>query len=346
MVLNVLNGTIAVNSKKLFCHVPTTYFDYYLNFNYIKNADIYKATNFMNYCKSSLEIDKYPKKLKRFLEMIGYAVSSVTGADTALFFIGKSNSGKSVILNVIEQVVGEQFTTNLSMNDIGDKYNVKQLENCRLNISREIPSSKVKNLNFFKSICSNERIFGKMKLDYGKSFVPRCKLLFAGNNFPVLGETDGNNDAIYNRITALMFNRSIPKKEFDLCLTDKLLKERDIIFSAAVDTVYDLMERNFKFTKAEDTKVAMKEYKTSQNVLSQFIKERCVISEECKIHTKDFFDAFKKYCRDNCYDYLFDKQSIRSYVTSLPGVKSGRFRKNGSSTLWGFKGIELKPEEK
>lgn len=64
-------------------------------------------------------------------------------------------------------------------------------------------------------------------------FVFRGKLIFAGNVLPTSRDADVTN-AFLERLTVLAFTQSVPKDKQDPDLLQKLLLEKDAIFSLAV----------------------------------------------------------------------------------------------------------------
>lgn len=340
--LNVLNGVYDFTERVLKQRNPNDFFTYCLDFRYTPDAKIEDAKAFISFCKSSLDYEKSPQKTKYLLQIIGYVISSLEGAEKAFLLIGPSNCGKSVILNLVEKVVGQENVCNIPINKLGDRFNIGELRNARININREITSGKLKNIDIFKSLVSNERIPGEKKNQDPFYFTNHCKLLFAGNNLPTFSETDGTNDAVFNRLCILKFPHSIEDSNKDLNLFDSLYAERDIIFSSAIDEVSDIISSNYDFSIDDESNECFTIYKESQQALSTFVSERMDINPDYKVHLKDVVAAFKVYCRDNCIPNCYTEANIRYYLTGIPGVKSEKFRINGSNPLSGFTGIALK----
>lgn len=341
--LNVLNGVIDLDNGKLTKHDSKKYFTYCLDFEYKPSSDIKDSKSFMKYVSTSL-VNNDNKRI-RLLEIIGYAISSLHGAEKCFMFIGVSNSGKSVILNLIERIVGEENTTNFQINKLGDRFVLGGLKNSRVNINREISGAELKDLDIFKSICSGERLSGEKKHGDPFSFRCKCKLLFAGNCLPEIKKIDSsNNEAVFNRFCVLYFPKGLQDAEKDLTLEDTMFDERNIIFSASVKALMELKKRNFVFTEDPESCKYLDSYKESNQALIAFVKECCVFGKECKVHVKDFIDSFKKYCSKNAIAYLYTNESINSYISSFENVQMKKFRLNGSTPLNGFKGIGLKAD--
>jgi putative DNA primase/helicase len=345
-LLNVANGVVNIDTGELLPHSRAFYFTYYLNFNYTCNADITECEAFMQFARTSLDYDGNACKTKRLLEMVGYVISSLSGAEKCFMLVGVSNSGKSVALNLTEKVVGESNTTNIPIDKLGDKFNLGLLRHSRVNINREISGAELKNMDIFKSICSGERLTGEQKYEAPFSFRCKCKLLFAGNCLPEIKKIDSsNNEAIFNRFCILYFPKGLTDAEKDLSLEKRMFDERDIIFSAAIDAASKLKRRNFVFTEDAESTEYLNNYKASNQALKHFVEECCMIGNDKKIHTRDFIAAFKKYCADNALSYRYTTESINAYISSVDGVIRKKFRLTGTAPLNGYIGLGLKCAE-
>lgn len=340
--LNVSDGIISLKTGKRMKRDKNRYFTYCLNFNYKPHPEIAKCESFMQFVSTSLENNT--DRMTRLLEIMGYVVSSLSGAEKAFMLVGVSNSGKSVMLNLIERVVGEENTTSFPIDKLGDKFNLGELKYSLININREISGSGLRNLDIFKSICSSERITGEQKYGSPFSFHCRSKLLFAGNCLPEIKKVDGsNNEAVFNRFCVLYFPKGLTDEEKDLTLEQRLFDDRDTIFSAAIEALRKLMKRNLVFTEDTESTKYLESYKASNQALKHFVEECCIRGAGYKIHTKNFIAALKKYCDENALSYQYSSEIINAYVGSLEGVERGKFRMGGSTPLNGFIGIKLKP---
>ena len=135
----------------------------------------------------------------------------------------------------------------------------------------------MRDISIFKSITGSDRITGEFK---GKNlfyFIPRCKLLFAGNTLPRTTEAD-TTAAFANRLVVLLFNQSIPPGQQDKSLLDRLWWEADSIVTLALHAMQDLMGRNFVFTLPEDSGAFLASFSNRSNVLSDFLAECFTLS--------------------------------------------------------------------
>jgi len=336
--LNTADGVLDLSERKVLYDTPYP-FNYWVNFKYKPNARIEDAPMFLAYLKSSLDYVTNPEKAKLLLEIFGYCVSSCIGAKSGFFLIGKPDSGKSVMLEFLNRVVGEEFSSHIPLDKMGSRFNRAVLSMARVNFSPELKNNKINDLDFFKSITSNEMVTGELKMKMPFTFKALTKLVCAGNTMPIIGETDGT-DAVFNRMVFLRFNNSIPKDKRDYELIDKLLGERDYICSMAIDALIDLKARNYKFTEPKDSIKLKDQYVKSQNSVQDFIENCCVINKVSRVHLVTLWNAYNKYCVQNCYEPNVSKHQFSQQICMIDSVSKDRFRIDNES-LWGINGMEL-----
>ena len=138
------------------------------------------------------------------------------------------------------------------------------------------------------------------------------------------------------------FPHSISEEAINHDLFEEILKEVDIIASAAVNTLNDLIEANYIFERDPISDEFMSVYEDYSKVLEQFIADRFEFGTEKRVHTATVIAEYDRYCRYNGYDKTSTNREISNYVAGLDGVKRDKFRIDGSMPLSGFKGIGLK----
>lgn len=129
--------------------------------------------------------------------------------------------------------------------------------------------------------------------------------------------------------------------EADLDMKDKLIGEKNYIFSRALKYLPSLVERNFVFTECADIKDVLANYAELQDLLPSFVKDCCEIGEGLKVHNKDILIAVRNYYRDNGMLCQMNDNQIINRLIKLSGAVRGKFRLNGPP-LSGLKNICLK----
>ena len=332
-LIKVQNGIVDVRTGKMVSVNDAVFLNEYA-FRFIENPSLQDSSAFYQFLQTSLDLKE---KQKLLLEIIGYVLSDITVAKKAFFFLGPPDSGKSVILALMEKIVGTENTTSIPFNALGSRFNRARLANSHVNICTELDSGRMKNVDTFKAITSNERMMGEHKGQQAFEFTVRTKLLSAGNVMPTLPELSGA-DAILTRMVVLRFQANA--KEKNLELLNQLWKEKDVIFSLAIRELVSLVKNAYVFTQPEDSLSYISELEVSYRAVDEFVEERWELKADAQVHFMELWEEFNRFSEENGYERLISKLEFGQKITVLPGVSRTRFRKNGKS-LRGYKGIRL-----
>jgi putative DNA primase/helicase len=339
--INLLNGVYDFNLKKIENHSADYFFTYCNNVRYVPNMKLDDCPNFLKYLKEMLDYEKEEQKTRLLLQIFGYCLSSINEAKLAFFFIGQANTGKTQLLRLLQYVIGEEFSTAIPLHKLGQRFNIARLETSRVNICDEIKVGKWSELDIFKSIVSCSRVYGELKGQDGFDFNVYTKLISAGNTMPVIEENDGT-DAVISRLCILKFSKAVEVEKKDTGLLEKLIFEADIIFSIAIDELYDLVISGFNFCKPEDSLIYIEEYRVMQNLIKDFLNEFCIFGDGEREHVSKLLEEYQNFYTQNGGVGKINQYQVSDFFSNIPGVKRIRFRKEGSASLHGFAGIGLK----
>lgn len=337
-LMNVKNGALEYRTGKLLSKNRNYKFTYRLNVNYLADANIEDAPNFKKFCETSLQGDT--QKIELLLQFIGYILSPLICAKKALVLLGEPNSGKSLILHLIEFIMGSEFISNISLENLNKRFKTAVLSTKLLNICGELSAKPLKDIEVFKMVVGGDTLSGEFKGKDEFEFKNKCKLLFAGNVLPPIKNEDIST-AFVDRLAVLRFNYSIPEELRNYNLAQELESEVDIIFSLSIKALNRLIDNNFVFNVPEDTKNLLTGYSFQQTNIDVFIKDWCVIDGQLKIHSFTLYTAYKKFCEENTITPI-SQNLFSQKIASTCGVKNGKFRLCGSNPARGFYGISLK----
>lgn len=326
--------------------------DYYwaiVNANYIPGCRIEDAPVFYEYLKSSLEFDNDSDKAELLLQILGYCLSDYINAKKAFFLIGPPSCGKSIFLEFVRCLVDEEDTTQITFSKLGDRFSKGVLRESRINICGEMSEVGFPDIDSFKALTGGDVMFGERKGKDGFSYKPHVKLLNAGNVMPIPKKNDGT-EAIMERMIFLIFNRSLPRSCWDTELVGKLLNEKDVICSLAVDKLKELEKSNFRFCIPKDSTTYIKTYSESQNPLKVFLEEECEINARKKELSTDMWERFTEFCKNNSFNRNVTLQVFSQTIAALPGVVKVRERVvEGQKTFFvgiGAKKINLEEDNR
>lgn len=336
-LVNIENGVFNIETGELLEHSPDLRFNYVAHANYLTDKEKITCPMFDQFCKTSLGGD--PEKRLLLLEAIGYICTDTNDGKCAIFLKGQPNSGKSVVVEFISKLFDPELVANVPLHQLGERFSSAELNGRKVNVSGELAGRDLSDISIFKSVTGNDRIAGQFKGKKIFHFVPRCKLLFAGNTLPHTTEAD-TTAAFVNRIKIILFNTSVDPEEQDKELLDKLWAERDSIITLALDAVLALVKRNYAFTLPEDSRRFLRSFELRGNEVKAFVEDCCELSPAAKVFNSELYSAFKDYCAKNGLD-TFSRNKLYELLSGIPNVLMKKIRMNGENR-WGHIGIKLK----
>uniref|UniRef100_A0A6H1ZSQ8 Putative primase n=1 Tax=viral metagenome TaxID=1070528 RepID=A0A6H1ZSQ8_9ZZZZ len=273
-------------------------------------------------------------------EMIGYYLLNTLEAHVAFFLIGKGRNGKSVMLDVIREIVGEDFCEAMPVEMMtSDKFATSNLVGKKLNICAEDESTFVKT-DKFKAMIGGDPISVERK--YGARFMwkPTVKHIFATNEMPSFS---GFNKALTERLKIIPFNRFFAKEERDTKLFQKLKGELGGIIAWAIEGAKRLKENRFMFS--DSAMVDKKGYEFQGNISAAvlFFNENYEKQTNGFVSNDDMYENYKLWCdrrgkkKQSYYVFIRDIDTL----TDLPNIEG-----NGDEGLIVFgKEIERKKQK-
>ncbi|MCQ2459139.1 MAG: phage/plasmid primase, P4 family [Ruminococcus sp.] len=334
MLVNLAHGVYDIQKQEIIPKSESDIFDYFINIRYIPKCTLDDAPVFKKYVESSVGMEQFDCLMR----VLGYCISSLTKGRKAFVFYGVGRTGKSTILNVLESVMGGGLVSHEPFHTMSGERAKAHYEGKRVNISRETSTKPNRNEESFKSLISCEFTTGSEKFEKQRDFVATLSFVFAGNTDVDFTFMD---DAILDRLVYLIFNRSIPEEDIDLELESKLIAEKDVIFSMALDSLKGLIEDKYNFRMSALAEEHIRHRRFLIHSAESFIKEKCFLSEGGKVSKVALFDAYTDFCKANALkpdgrNTFYDK--VRNFSSS---ITDGRAPDNAGNSVQGFHGISL-----
>lgn len=275
----------------------------------------------------------------RIQEFFGYIISEIRDLKIIIFLIGPKDSGKSIVLKLLDYLIGEDFCTSLSLEELNQKEYLNRLLSKKLNTCGEVSEISIKRLDNLKKLSGGDKIMSKALYDQPVSFVNRAALVFAGNHLPDINNLDKSN-AFSERLLIIPFLNQIPKDKQDPTLFNKLLNEINYIAQWALKGLLRLIENNYNFTENQHVTKIIDNYKLESNSIEHFIKNSCIMNHDCKIFKDAFENAYYQFCEENNV-VASNRPELHKYLKASPYVTFKRIR-IGTESKNGYVGIQLK----
>ncbi|MGD9329783.1 MAG: phage/plasmid primase, P4 family [Desulfobacterales bacterium] len=266
-------------------------------------------------------------------EFMGYCLMNTCKYEKCLFMYGQGANGKSTVLKVLEQMLGEGHCGAMNIDDLANRFNIPYLQNKLINVSAEAIAKEQSAVQNLKRFISGDRVEGEWKHGERVNFAPRTKFLFAMNLPPNIQDKSHGFD---RKVLVLNFNRVFDESEMDRDLGETLESELAGIFVFALEGAMRLRQQNC-FTTGEIIEADKSIFMGQLNNVLMFVGEQCEIDPKARIPSDDLFESYKTWCGNSGLRPLgapkFQEQLMHKW-----GVKKikGRWPEGRRMTLVGI----------
>jgi len=343
--VNCLNGVVDVHNKMLLGHSPKFLFKHCIQANYDPNTNCKKFLEYADYITGG---DKELKKLLRVI--MGYIFSHYNNAKKAILIYGIPHTGKSVLNNVIERIIGKSQVSHVDLAMLQKQEYAASLAGMLLNVAPDLKNVPLKDVGFFKSLVSHDDTISTRALYSNPGSIKgETKMLFSSNH---LIEFDKSVDvydieAVFNRLLYFPFqNRPITDNDDNKHLSDELYAERDGIFTWAIKGLSKYIDNNENFPESE------KSQKIKSKNIARYCSEKVFFNEYLEITDKDTYessklikDLYDEYCKEF---NIKKKGNINTYLTEHEALIKKKVRLNSygkiissGNPIWAYEGIKI-----
>lgn len=223
------------------------------------------------------------------LKYMAYCMTLKRGLKTFMILLGKSNTGKSVLIRFFENLVGTCNTSALSMHELNMRFYPSQLYGRVLNACGDNNSLPLSSIDNLKKITGGDLIMHEKKGKEPFFFVPFCKLLFSFNQMPLQLEEKSN--AFYKRMRILSM-------ENELFLNDEYVN--DLCNNGVEEIIPYLLSllpvKEIPRTSSSDRLV--ENLREDSDSIHAFISKCCVFGEEKIVPKNDLYEAYVRFCNE------------------------------------------------
>lgn len=278
------------------------------------------------------------------LEVIGYILAPCD-PDQIILLAPAAGSGKSVLGNILRELLGYDKTCAIALANFGKAFEVAQIfgkvANFCLDISSAVlPETTTASLKRLTG-ADSETINAKNQQPF--QYINYAKLIFACNEGGIRLKNPQDR-GFDRRLTVVPFLFSIPKHKMDKKLKDKLWAERNgIVWQAmqALQAMYHSSGSCSSFCYCSEGEKLKRQYLGVSNpTVQDFIDEYCMLSPEEREWTSTMYEEYLSYCLEVDEEPVGRKR-FGQMIYSIPGVRQRKFQKDHTQ-LQGANGICLK----
>jgi len=236
--------------------------------------------------------------IRAFLQRyFGYALLGITVEQCLVFFYGIGRNGKSTLVDLIVELLGD-YAVSMSIDSFaGDSRragaeatpDLARLPGARLVAASE-PEMGV-NLKdaLIKSLTGGEVISVRRLHQDFFELKPQFKIVLSGNHKPIIRD---DSDGIWRRVFLVPFDIQIPEADVDQDLPQKLRREAAGIFGWMVRGALEYLNQGLNVP--EKVRAATAEYREESDPIGAFLRNGCHITGDAndKEMPLDLFNAF------------------------------------------------------
>ncbi len=330
-VLNVLNGTIDLKTGVLKAHRREDLITKLAPVQFQPDADCPTWEEFL------ARIMGGNPTLIRFLQQaLGYSLTGSSREQCLLLLYGTGANGKSTLLSTVSTLLGDYAKqtsgdTLLVKQRDGIPNDIARLQGARFVSSVEVEQGKPMAEALVKRVTGGDRLTARFLYGEHFEFDPTFKIWVGVNHKPTIKGTD---HAIWRRIRLVPFTVTIPPKERDKDLVEKLRTELSGILNWAIQGCLDWQRDGLVVPK--EVKVATQGYQDEMDTLKSFIGDCCELNPYAETSGSDLYGRYVEWCRDNG-EYAMKQRNFSKWLEERGYVRT----RNSHARCW--KGISLKP---
>lgn len=236
-----------------------------------------------------------PEDQEMFLQYAGLCMTRDTTQQRFLMLTGEGGTGKSLLLKMINHIVGNRNTASTDLKSLSDnrfaKYNLlhKLLNSCA-----DIDSTALNSIANIKLLTGEDPIDGEPKGKQPITFVNYAKLIFSANEIPrIKGE---HTNAFYRRLLVVKLNKRPAKVNPNMF--EDLKAEADGFIHLCIDALYRLYLDGNIF-ESPNSKRETYNLRLFSDSVELFLHEKTIKDINGKIPGKEIHTEYKKFCEEN-----------------------------------------------
>ena len=298
-IVGFLNGVLKLDTGKLEKYNEKILLTRLVNCNYCPNQKLDDAPIFKEYLETLCENNQ--AHMNFLLEYMGGILSNVRGYrfKKMLLLVGSGNTGKTQIRELTMNLLGEEHCVSIDIKKINDRFGSAQLYGKRLAGSGDMSTIDIDEMNIIKNLTGGDKLNAENKGKDGFSYRYDGFLWFNTNELPHFRGDRGVH--VYKRFAIIRCNNVVPEEKRDPKLLDKMMSEKDVIASVAIDMFKKAVDRGYEFSESLEMMNGVKDYQIENNSLLLFVNECCFLNvmPDEKVRRAEFNEVYKRWCAAN-----------------------------------------------
>ena len=264
--LNVINGLLDLTTFKLIPHTDDIFTVNRVDILYdekAKNDAVDKLISSICCGKQSL--------INLMYQMMGYILVPTCKYQKAFILLGNGSNGKSVLLETIRQMFGDENCSSLALEDLSDRFRPAEIVNAMVNIGDDSGHGLLDNTAIFKKLVTGDSMTFEHK--HGQPFKHKntAKMIFAANALP---PTTDKSDGFFRRCIIIPFEATFKPGDpnYDPGILNKVTTDsaKSYLLNLALIGLKKLNEKEY-FDESDETKTLLNTYMVNNNSVEAWV---------------------------------------------------------------------------
>jgi putative DNA primase/helicase len=270
----------------------------------------------------------------------GYCLTGLTNEHVLLFAWGTGANGKSTLFSTVSGLMGEYhraapMTAFVASKGGSERHptEIAGLRGARLVTATETEKGRRWDEAKLKALTGGDIVSARLMRENFSDFTPTFKLAVAGNHKPTLGSVD---EAIRRRLHLLPFAVTMPAKERDRNLTDKLKAEWAGILAWLIEGCREWQAHGLNPPKTVIE--ATDAYLLDQDAVAAWLDECCEIDKNFFSSRTALYKSWKAHA-ERTGEFA---GTANNFYQALDAKK---FKRHRTPKARGYQGLRLKPDD-
>ena len=263
-------------------------------------------------------------------QAFGAALSNGKQPKGALLLVGETNTGKSTILQAVAEMVGHDNVTNLTPQQLTERFMPADLFGKKANLAADMPLGQIRDTSVFKQATGNDIIVADIKNGKPIRFRSTATWICAANQLPEAGHD--RTHAYYGRLVPLPMNNPIPDKKQDPDHISALLADPPTmagLINWAFNGLRDLQEKRYRYDIPQQVQNTREAYILEQNHHLDYLTDNYARHPDAKISRAKLRTHYQDWC---------ERQGIKpwssTYLYRRIREQWGNERKTAGRYIW------------
>ena len=331
MLIGCQKGVIDLKTGNLITPDKSMHITKKMNVEYDATAD---CLAFKKLLSDMFDGDK--RKIEFLQTFLGYGLTGLTNHQYFLVFVGPAASGKSTLVNIINEIMGDYSTSMMastlfeSKGDSNALYDLATLQDRRMTFAQEAQSGQRLNAALIKALTGEDEIKARLPYLAPEAFRPKAKVIMVANVRP---ELDTYDEGLRRRILVLEADRGVTTDKMDRDLFKKLRAEKAGILNFLLDGLKTFQAKGLEVPASIGK--ASKGLFQDKDDIQNYLDERTQQDPNRKTLKGDLYDDYRNWCAMDCITHRSSREFSRILRTRF-GIDETR---DGKGRYW--KGIHL-----